>query len=281
VLRDIESKLAGLVEGTFGRLFRSEVTPAELARGLAREMESSRRQGLDRTWVAHHYDVYLSPADHRRISDGASILADELAANLVLHAREQRFALAHAPQVVFHRGDELPTSRYGVRASHEDAPAAAAQPEPGRSARAAGPGRAGHDEPVGRAQRTGPAEPVARPREPQRPAEVAAPRPRAGGSGVAPAIVLSMDGRRESVPLDGGVVGRSRDCDVVIASAEVSRQHMELRPRGDGWLVWDLGSTNGVRLNGRMIGGPNEPTPVRIGDRLELGTVVLRVEDGA
>jgi pSer/pThr/pTyr-binding forkhead associated (FHA) protein len=83
------------------------------------------------------------------------------------------------------------------------------------------------------------------------------------------------------VPLDGGVVGRSRDSDVVIASAEVSRQHMELRPRGDGWLVWDLGSTNGVRLNGRMIGGPSEPTPVRIGDRLELGTVVLHVEDGA
>nr|WP_245540823.1 DUF3662 and FHA domain-containing protein [Patulibacter americanus] len=279
MLRDIESKLAGLVEGTFGRLFRSEVTPAELARGLAREMESSRRQGLDRTWVAHHYDVYLSPADYRRISDGATILADELSANLVLHAREQRFALAHAPQVVFHRGDELPTSRYGVRASHEDAPpAVAAQPDHGRSARPAGPQRTGREEPVGR---TGPAEPAARSREPQRPAEVVPPRPRGGGSGVAPAIVLSMDGRRESVPLDGGTVGRSRDCDVVIASAEVSRQHMELRPRGDGWLVWDLGSTNGVRLNGRMIGGPNEPTPVRIGDRLELGTVVLHVEDGA
>jgi hypothetical protein len=280
VLRDIESKLAGLVEGTFGRLFRSEVTPAELARGLAREMESSRRQGVDRTWVAHHYDVYLSPADHRRISDGATILADELAANLVLHAREQRFALAHAPQVVFHRGDELPTSRYGVRASHEDAPSAAAQPDHGRSARAAGPQRTGRDEPVGRPQSTGPVEPVARPREPQRPAEVAAPRPR-GGSRGASAIVLSLDGRREPLPPDGGTVGRSRDCDVVIASAEVSRQHMELRPRGDGWLVWDLGSTNGVRLNGRMIGGPNEPTPVRAGDRLELGTVVLRVEDGA
>jgi pSer/pThr/pTyr-binding forkhead associated (FHA) protein len=90
-----------------------------------------------------------------------------------------------------------------------------------------------------------------------------------------------MDGRRESVPLSGGIVGRSRECDVVIASAEVSRQHMELRPRGDGWLVWDLGSTNGVRLNGRDVGGPQDPAPLHIGDRLELGTIVLHVEDGA
>ena len=76
MLRDIESKLAGLVEGTFGRLFRSEVTPAELARGLAREMEETRREGVDRTWAAPHYDVFLSPADYRKLAPSeAELLA--------------------------------------------------------------------------------------------------------------------------------------------------------------------------------------------------------------
>jgi pSer/pThr/pTyr-binding forkhead associated (FHA) protein len=90
-----------------------------------------------------------------------------------------------------------------------------------------------------------------------------------------------MDGRREPVPASGGTVGRSRECDVVIASAEVSRQHMELRPDGDGWVVFDLGSTNGVRVNGRVVGGPGDASPVAPGDRLDLGTVSLKVEDGS
>jgi pSer/pThr/pTyr-binding forkhead associated (FHA) protein len=93
--------------------------------------------------------------------------------------------------------------------------------------------------------------------------------------------VLVLEGRREPVPAAGGTVGRSRECDVVIASAEVSRQHMELRPRGEGWIVFDLGSTNGVRLNGRPVGGPDDPAPVRPGDRIDLGTVSLKVEAGA
>lgn len=271
MLRDIESKLAGLVEGTFGRMFRSEVTPAELARGLAREMEATRRQGLDRTWVAHHYDVYLSPTDHRRIADGSAMLADELAASLVMHAREQRFALAHAPEVVFHLGPELPTSRYGVKATHVDGP----------SARAAEPDRArGRAEERRRQEDAAPAAPpVARRRE--RTPEPPAARPREGARAGAEPLVLVMDGRREPVPASGGTVGRSRECDVVIASAEVSRQHMELRPRRDGWIVFDLGSTNGVRLNGRPVGGPDDAASVAPGDRLDLGTVSLKVEAGS
>src|SRR5690606_4535990 len=120
VLRDIESKLAGLVEGTFGRLFRSEVTPAELARGLAREMEDTRREGVDRTWAAPHYDVFLSPADYRRLAPSESELSAELSNSLLLHAREQRLALSRAPVVTLRRGDELGTGRYGVRATHAD-----------------------------------------------------------------------------------------------------------------------------------------------------------------
>ncbi|WP_026910201.1 FhaA domain-containing protein [Patulibacter minatonensis] len=267
MLRDIESKLAGLVEGTFGRMFRSEVTPAELARGLAREMEATRRQGLDRTWVAHHYDVFLSPADHQRISSGAAQLADELAASLVVHAREQRFALPHAPEIVFHLGPELPTSRYGIRAQHDEGP----------SARAAEPDRA--RAPERRPSNTGGAPPVPRRREPVD-APAPRPRPREGARRAGPSpIALVLDGRIEPVPSAGGTVGRSRDCDVVISSAEVSRQHMELRPRGDGWVVFDLGSTNGVRVNGRQVGGTGDPGEVRPGDRIDLGTVSMTVRD--
>lgn len=256
MLRDIESKLAGLVEGTFGRLFRSEVTPAELARGLSREMESTRRQGVDRTWVAHRYDVYLSPSDYRRITEAGAPLTDELSNSLLLHAREQRFALAHAPEVRFHRENKLATSRYGVRATHDDAPSpAATTPDPARS-------------PV--AQRPPAAAAPARPRE-----QVAARRAEPAASS---SLVLVFEGRREPVPAGGGTIGRSRECDVVIASAEVSREHAQLRPTASGWEIVDLGSTNGVRVNGVEAGGVAAPAAVRPGDRINLGTVVLQVE---
>ena len=48
----------------------------------------------------------------------------------------------------------------------------------------------------------------------------------------------------------GAVIGRSRDCDIVLDDAGVSRKHAEIRPSGDGWTVADLGSTNGVLVNG-------------------------------
>jgi Protein of unknown function (DUF2662). len=46
VLKSLEDKIAGLVEGTFGRVFRSEVRPVEIARKLAREMEEHKSLGL-------------------------------------------------------------------------------------------------------------------------------------------------------------------------------------------------------------------------------------------
>ena len=48
VLRSLEEKIAGLVEGAFGRVFRSQVRPVELARKLAREMDAHRTVSVSR-----------------------------------------------------------------------------------------------------------------------------------------------------------------------------------------------------------------------------------------
>ena len=66
VLRSLETKIAGLVEGTFSRAFRSEVRPVEIARKLAREMDEHRSMSLSRTYVPNEYRVYLSPDDRER-----------------------------------------------------------------------------------------------------------------------------------------------------------------------------------------------------------------------
>ena len=68
VLKTLESKIAGLVEGTFGRVFRSEVRPVELARKLAREMDEHQTVTLSRVYVPNEYYVWLSPPDRERYS---------------------------------------------------------------------------------------------------------------------------------------------------------------------------------------------------------------------
>jgi hypothetical protein len=71
---------------------------------------------------------------------------------------------------------------------------------------------------------------------------------------------------------DRFTIGRTRDCDLCLADLSVSRRHAELVRGADGWLLNDLGSHNGTRLNGWLV---REPVPVRAGDRLEFGSATF------
>lgn len=65
----------------------------------------------------------------------------------------------------------------------------------------------------------------------------------------------SSEGSAEILPLGGErlLIGRSRDCDLVLPDVLLSRRHAELYRTARGWLVRDLGSMNGTRVNGERI----------------------------
>jgi hypothetical protein len=67
-------------------------------------------------------------------------------------------------------------------------------------------------------------------------------------------------------------IGRDQECDLLILDLTVSRTHARLERAGDGWLLADLGSTNGTRLNGWRI---RRPVQVRPGDRVTFGSAVF------
>ena len=69
VLRLIEQKIEALVEGVFGRAFRTNVQPVELARKLAKEMEDAKSVSLARTYVPNQYWVFLSPDDRSQFDE--------------------------------------------------------------------------------------------------------------------------------------------------------------------------------------------------------------------
>ncbi len=69
------------------------------------------------------------------------------------------------------------------------------------------------------------------------------------------------------------VLGRHRDCKVQISGKRVSRQHGELQWKKDAWIIKDLDSRNGTRVNG----APVEIARLVEGDRIELGGVRIRL----
>src|SRR5205809_4591273 len=99
VLRTIESKLEALFEGVFGRAFRTNVQPVELARKLVKEMDEHRNVSVSRVYVPNEYTIYLSPDDREQFASYERQLTDELADYLAEHARRENYALLTAPRV--------------------------------------------------------------------------------------------------------------------------------------------------------------------------------------
>jgi hypothetical protein len=241
VLRNLESKLAELVEGTFSRAFKSEVRPVEIARKLAKEMDDNRVQSLSRTYAPNEYVVWLSTEDRQQFEGYEDDLRTELSGYLLEHARRERVSLATRPAIEFRTDERLRLGEFGIQA------------------RLVHPGRDDEEQPSqGEHGHTMVYSTSDRIAEPLREAD-----PRRGSA------VLRVAGRTELLGAAGGVIGRSRDCDVTVEDANVSRHHAEVRPSGGSWIVRDLGSTNGVKVNGRRIQGPQSLKP---GDTIELGT---------
>jgi hypothetical protein len=245
VLRNLEAKLEGLVEGAFSRAFRSQVQPVELARKLAKEMEDAKSVSLARTYVPNQYWVFLSPDDRAQFESYEDGLTKELSDYLLEHARGNGLALLTRPTVEFETDDRLSLGEFGIQTKLVKPADAGAEAE-------AVEADFGHT--MVYSVTTG----SSRIEEPRHGAR----------------SLLVSDDKRTVLSGERFVIGRSRECDLVIDDPNVSRQHAELRKDGGTWTIRDLGSTNGIKLNGRRSeGGSLSP-----GDEITLGLFRLKFE---
>jgi hypothetical protein len=85
-------------------------------------------------------------------------------------------------------------------------------------------------------------------------------------------LVLLKDGKR--FPLDGGTVtiGRLPECQIIIEDPGISRKHAEISRTAEGFVVRDLGSTNGTMVNDAPVSGGRR---LEEGDRITIGRSVL------
>jgi hypothetical protein len=250
MLRNLEAKLGGLVEGAFGRAFRTSVQPVELAHKLAKEMEDNQMASVSRVYVPNQYRVYLSAEDREQFASYEPALRKELSDYLLEHARQEQFALSTRPQVEFHTDERLDLGEFGIQAE------LVALPEEERPQGKGGPGPSsgdfGHTMVYSTSRDARKAEPVDDRRQ----------------------ALLVGGGRRNVLSGNRVVIGRSREADIVLQDPNVSRRHAELRREDGAWQVVDLGSTNGIKVNGRRV----DHQPLRPGDQVTIGVTDLTFE---
>jgi hypothetical protein len=247
VLRAIESKLESLFEGVFGRAFRTNVQPVELARKLVKEMDDHKNVSVSRVYVPNEYTVYLSPGDREQFSSYEQQLAGELSDYLAEHARRESYALLTPPRVLLETDADLDVGVFGIATRMVQT----AKPEP---AAPVGQVEPGHTM-------------IYKPSAPQ-PTEAASPVELGVEREIA---VLSWDGERHEVVKRRVVLGRSKDADVQVSDPNVSRRHAELRQEGATYWLIDLDSTNGVEVHGKRV----KRLKLEDGTRFTLGSTEI------
>ncbi|MEU9483238.1 FhaA domain-containing protein [Streptomyces decoyicus] len=273
VLKRFEQRLEGLVNGTFAKVFKSEVQPVEIAGALQRECDNNATiWNRDRTVVPNDFIVELSTPDYERLSPYSGQLGDELSSMVRDYAKQQRYTFMGSIKVHLEKADDLDTGLYRVRSrtlassSSQDAPAAA-----DRSAAA----------PRGSRPGGGHVSPPPMPSSPPPGSAQPVPRTAPPGAGPQPAAQtrrwIEINGTRHQISRPTLVLGRSTDADVRIDDPGVSRRHCEIRV-GTPPTIQDLGSTNGIVVDGQHT----TRATLRDGSRIVVGstTIVYRQAEG-
>ncbi|MCX5559085.1 DUF3662 and FHA domain-containing protein [Streptomyces sp. NBC_00038] len=280
VLKKFEQRLEGLVNGTFAKVFKSEVQPVEIAGALQRECDNNATiWNRDRTVVPNDFIVELSTPDFDRLSPYSGQLGDELAGMVRDYAKQQRYAFMGPIKVHLEKADDLDTGLYRVRS--RTLASSTNQQAPERAPAAPAPGRpAAYGYPPAAQPAAAPPMPAAPP-----PGVRGGPAPMGQRPTAAPGVQpggrmrhwIEVNGARHQISRPTLVLGRSTEADVRIDDPGVSRRHCEIRT-GTPSTVQDLGSTNGIVVDGQHT----TRATLRDGSRIVVGstTIIYRQAEG-
>jgi len=234
-----EKKVEGAVNGVFARAFKGDVQPVEIAARLQRELDGEAKlMSRDKRLVPNEFTVGLSQHDHDKLAPYAKTLTSELAGEIKSHAAEKGYVFNGPIRIHLELDAGLPVGRFTVGS-----------------------------------------EAVAGVEASRQPANPAASHPAA----VSPAsahpvqLVLEVNGMRHPLNPPGLTIGRGTDADLRINDPGISRLHAEIRVKGTGAVVdldiVDLGSTNGIIVNGQKV----RRAVLEVGSRIEIGSTRMLV----
>lgn len=233
ILGVLERRLEQLIEGLFSRWAGHRIQPFDVRRQLLREMDRGAVAGSHNTVLPNVYEVRLHPEDFAPYREVPATLIKEFVDALHTRAGDIGGRFDGPLRIEIIARDGVPPGQVRVEARIL---------------------------PLG--TKVAPRAEGAAP-----PASRNVPRLRllSGGAG----------GEHHEFPLDGPAttIGRDPGQTIVLADPSVSRTHARIERGPAGMVIVDLGSTNGTRLNGRLL--RNDRAPLRGGDRVQVGAQVL------
>jgi hypothetical protein len=248
VLQRFERRLEGMVEGTFARVFKSELQPVEVASAVQHEMdERAAIVAQGRTLVPNDFVVEIAQTDAERLDIMVESLSVELATLARDHAKEQGYSFVGPVRMRFEGIPDLATGLFRIRSGVIR----------------------GHTVEAGEVR-----QPVSDLPRSDGASFYGNPRLVVAGSG--PGTGLQAGSTYElRTPVT--LLGRGTDCDLRLVDTGVSRHHAELRVEDDQVVLVDLGSTNGTFVNGQ----PVRRVALTDGTGVTLGrtTLVFRQDD--
>ncbi len=237
-LASLERLLERLLERPAARLFRTAIQPVQIQRRIERAMDRERRAEGRRSVVPDRFVVHLAAVDLAGFGPAAGEVAGGLADEALVFARSRGYVVAERPRVELVADGRIAPGDVRVAATF----AAERRPDGGAAV-------------------------------PDETMVFDLPAVRA------PTAILRQvlrDGSVREVPVDGTLltIGRDADNGLVLDGPRVSRHHARLRARHGLLVLTDLGSANGVRVNGTRV----SEAALGAGDRIEIGDTVLVVE---
>lgn len=227
----LEKQFERFIERPLQRLFGGRLEPADIAKHLSRAMEDERQIFSGRLIGPNLYEVRLSTEDQAHFKSYEATLRQDLSDYLVDLAERRGITLLGRPEIRMLPTEELKRGDIQVSAQLVD--------------------RAGETQHT--RQFTVPLQAVDAPEEP---AEMAAP------------AWLEMRDRTVALSEPFVTLGRSMDNDIIVEEDDVSRQHAQIKLKGGNYVVTDLQSANGTKVNGQRI----TECVLRDGDELCLAT---------
>lgn len=283
-----EKKVESAVNGVFARAFKGDVQPVEIAARLQKELDAEAKlMSRDKRLVPNEFSVGLSEHDYAKLTPYSKTLIAELAAELKTHARDMGYVFNGPIRIHFDQDASLPTGRFTVASEAVAGMAPIADRRPaagaGSSARSASSAQSARSAPSAPAVQSAPSAWSA-PSAVSGPSAASAHSARSAES--APddlyrptdrrtALVLEVNGLRHPLAAPGFVIGRGTDADLRIDDPGISRLHAEVtvHPATGAAEIVDLGSTNGITVNGHKV----QRAPLTEGTRIEIGSTRMLV----
>jgi hypothetical protein len=283
-----ERKVESAVNGVFARAFKGDVQPVEIAARLQKELDAEAKlMSRDKRLVPNEFVVGLSEHDYDKLTPYSKTLIAELAGELKTHARDMGYVFNGPIRIHFDQNTSLPTGRFTVvsEAVAGMTPAVDRQPPTRPSPRSA---------PSAQSAASAPSAPVWSAPSAQSAAsgQSAAPAQSAPSAFSARSaesasdgffrptssrteLVLEVNGLRHPLSPPGFVIGRGTDADLRINDPGISRLHAEVKvhPASGAAEIVDLGSTNGITVNGHKV----RQATLTEGTRIEIGSTRMLV----